>query len=202
MKTYKFNNEDAWLEARLMKITGTRLKDIVTKRGTKDKIGFYELIAERLTIAGEKEMPMSRGRRLEKEAIARFAEETRKDIDDSLVLWTRDDEENIASSPDGVIGEKEAIEIKCLSSARHIETYLAKQVPEEYEMQVIQYFIVNDKLEKLYFVLYDPRFVVSKLQLFTIEVTRAELAEKIQMYHEHQIVTLARVNEIVKALSF
>jgi len=54
MKTIKFENEEEWLEARKGKITGTRLKDLILKRSTKPKLGFYEIIAERIAIPAPK----------------------------------------------------------------------------------------------------------------------------------------------------
>jgi hypothetical protein len=48
---------------------------------------------------------MDRGKRLEDEAIERFAKETGKKVNTDLVLWMRDDDENIAVSPDGSIGK-------------------------------------------------------------------------------------------------
>ena len=55
------------MAAREGKITGSRLKDIIVKRGTGKKIGFYSLIAEKLGIPAEEgETPMERGSRLEK----------------------------------------------------------------------------------------------------------------------------------------
>ena len=95
---------------------------------------------------------------------------------------SRDDDENIAVSPDGFIGTTEAVECKCLSSARHIEALLTRAIPSEYEYQVLQYFIVNDKLEMLNFVCYDPRFMMFvrpgsrkvSLDYFVIGVKRAD----------------------------
>ena len=144
---------------------------------------------------------MDRGVRLEEEAIGRFAEETKKKIDTSLVIWTREDNENIAISPDGFVGEKEAVEAKCLSSARHIEAYLTRKVPSEYEMQAIQYFIVNEKLERLYFSFYDPR-MTGKLQFFFLEIKREEVSEKIDEYLAYQQKTLEEVYRIVNELTF
>ncbi len=86
MKTLKFENQESWLEARKTKITGSRLKDIIVKRGTGQKIGFYELIAERLAIPSDGEDPMERGHRLETEALERFTQETGKEVDGSLVM--------------------------------------------------------------------------------------------------------------------
>lgn len=202
MKTHKFTHEIDWLQARRQKITGTRLKDIVVKRGTKEKIGYYELIAERLCTPADNEQPMERGHRLENEAIELFAKQSKKTVNTDLVLWTRDDNENIALSPDGIISESEAVEIKCLSSARHIEAYLTKSIPEEYQFQALQYFIVNEQLEKLYFVFYDPRFVVDNLKLFWVELTREEIKDDVETYLEYQKATLIKVEEVVNSLSF
>jgi predicted phage-related endonuclease len=210
MKTLKFETRDEWLFGRIGKITGTRLKDIVVKRGTGKKIGYYELIAERLGVPPDGENPMERGARLEAEAIERFIVETGKNVDTSLVIWTRDDNENIAISPDGIVSEEEAVEVKCLSSARHIEALLTNSIPDEYEYQVLQYFIVNENLKTLNVVCYDPRFVAlyastgSKKQLdfFVIEVKRESLTEQITEYLEYERKTLAEVEQIVNQLTF
>lgn len=199
MKTLKFNERSEWLAARRGKITGSRLKDIIVKRGTGYKIGYYELIAERLAVAPDDENQMDRGTRLEPEAIERFKKETGKKVNTDLIIWTRNDNDSIAVSPDGVIGKTEAVEAKCLASARHIEAYLTQAVPDEYQMQTIQYFIVNDSLKTLYLVFYDPR-VLAK-DYFVIEVKRASVEESIKEYLEYQRRTLAEVDEIVNKLT-
>jgi predicted phage-related endonuclease len=207
MKTISFETRDQWLLARQGKITGTRLKDIVVKRGTGKKLAFYELIAERLMVDDStfdgyipNETPMDRGTRLQKYAIDRFTKQTGKKVDESLVLWTREDNESIAISPDGkVIGEEAAVETKCLSSARHIEAFLTNAVPDEYEMQAIQYFIVNDKLETLYFCFYDPRIPCK--DFFFLTLTRADMQAKADEYLTYQRKELAEVDEIVARLS-
>lgn len=197
----KYENEQEWLDARRRKITGTRLKDIVVKRGTERKLAFYELIAERLALPREEgENPMERGKTLETEAIEKFTEETGKKVNTDLVLLTRDDDENIAISPDGYIGEKEAVEVKCLSSARHVEALITEKIPKDYEYQVLQYFIVNDKLEKLYFCFYDPSLTTK--QFFYIEVDRKDKEAEIEEYLEYERKVLEDVNELVNKLSF
>lgn len=203
MRTHKYENREDWFAARRGKVTGSRLKDIIVKRGTARKIGFYELIAERLGIPADGEDPMERGTRLEPEAIERFAKETGKKVDTSLVIWTRDDDESIAISPDGFIGKKvpkEAVEAKCLSSARHIEAWLTKQVPSEYEYQVLQYFIVNDKLEKLHFVFYDPRVLAKDFFFLTVE--RKDVQEQVDEILAYQRQVIADVDDIVNQLTF
>ena len=157
MKTKTYQNKEEWFDARLGKITGSRLKDLIVKRGTGKKIGYYELIAERIALPADNENPMDRGTRLEEEALLKFEEHTGKNVDNSLVIWEREDNEHIAISPDGIINENEAVEVKCLSSARHIEALLTGELPSEYEYQRLQYFIVNENLKTLYWVFYDPR---------------------------------------------
>lgn len=196
----KFENREDWMNARRGKITGSRLKDIIVKRGTGKKIGFYELIAERLGIPANDENAMARGTRLEEEAVARFVKETKKKVNTDLVIWQRDDNESIAISPDGYIGDTEAVECKCLSSARHIEAFLTGQVPDEYKDQALQYFIVNDKLKKLYFVFYDPR-VLAK-DYFTLEIKRKDIQDDITFYLDYQKQILSEVDEIVNKLTF
>ena len=199
MITHKFDDRDSWLVARRGKITGSRLKDIVSKRGGR-KIGFYELIAERLGVPADDENPMDRGTRLESEAMARYTEETGDRVDTSLVIWTRDDDESIAISPDGFKGKTKAVEAKCLASARHIEAYLTKQIPDDYEFQKLQYFIVNDKLKECDWVFYDPRLLA--IPFFIIKVKREEVQEQVDEYLEYQRNTLKEVNDIVNNLTF
>lgn len=200
MRTLKFDDRETWLSARRGKITGSRLKDIVVKRGTGKKIGFYELIAERLGVPADDENAMDRGTRLESEALERFAKETKKKVDSSLVIWTRDEDENIAISPDGIIGKTEAVEAKCLSSARHIEALITQEVPDEYKMQITQYFIVNDSLKTLYMVFYDPRILAK--DFFFLTIKRKDLEKEIEEYLNYQRTTLAEVNAIVNKLTF
>jgi putative phage-type endonuclease len=201
MKTTKFEGRDEWLEARKTKITGSRLKDIVVLRGNEKKIGFWELLAERLQIAdGESDSPMQRGTDLESEAIKAFEEHEGKKVNTDLVIWTRDDNESIAISPDGFIGETEAIECKCLASARHLEAYFTNKVPKDYWFQVLQYFIVNEKLEILHFVMYDPRIPQKPYFKFTID--RAEVAEEVEQYLEYQKKVIEEVNNLANQLSF
>ncbi len=200
MKTLKFSDREEWLAARRGKITGTRLKDIVSLRGNTRKMGFWELIAERLGLPADEENAMDRGTRLEDEAMAEFVKATGKKVKDDLVIWVRDENENIAISPDGVIGKKEAVEIKCLSSARHIEALVTQKIPSEYEMQAIQYFIVNDSLETLYMAFYDPRLLIKPF--FFLTVKREQFAEEIETYRAFEETTLKEVEQIVTDLSF
>ncbi len=205
MITKIYETKEEWLEDRKGRIGGSSLGDIVVKRGTGEKIGFYKIIAERIARPSDGENPMDRGTRLEDEAIEKFKEKTGKEVDTSLVMWTRDDNTAITVSPDGFIGETEAVEVKCLSSEKHIKAYIEKKIPDEYPndytMQVLQYFIVNETLEKLYFVMYDPN-MPENLQLHWIEVTRESVQEDVDFYLNYQREKLERIEEIINELTF
>jgi len=200
-----FDNERDWLEARRGKITGSRLAKLVVKRGTEKKIEFYEMIAERLSKPpepGEITLnPIEHGHFYEAEAISRFEQKTGKEVDRTKCIWSREDNPNIAISPDGVVlgtDNTEAVEAKCLSAANHLKAYLTKQIPSDYEEQKLQYFIVNDKLEKLTFCFLNPRLMAA--DFFTIEFTRADVMAEIEerMIFERQ--TLAEIDSIVDSL--
>ena len=199
MKTETFGDKDSWLEARRGRITGTRLGSLLSKRDKKPLKGFYEVIAERVAIPRDGENVMDRGIRLEEEAVARFVVETGKKVNTDLVIWHRDDDKNIAISPDGFIGKTEAVEVKCLSSAAHIEAWLTKEVPSEYEHQVLQYFIVNDKLKTLFFIFYDPTM---PKDLFWLTVERKGVQERVDEYLELERQVLTQIAEIEQKLTF
>ena len=199
VKIIKFDNEEDWLKSRLTRITGTR--KIMPKRGNTKMIGYYELIAERLARPDDGQDPMERGHELEEEAIMKFEEKTKKIVDKSLTIWTRDDNDSISLSPDGMIREENgAVEVKCLSSAKHIKAFLEQEIPSDYEHQKLQYFVVNEKLETLYWIFYDPRF--KNNSFFYLTFTREELKFEISEYLEFQQETLKEVNDIVNKLSF
>lgn len=192
-------NTPEWLEARRGKITGSRLKDIVVKRGTGKKIGYYEIIAESIGIPATDESAMDRGHRLEDEALQEFTKLTGKKVK-KAGMWVRDDNDRIAISPDGVISATEAIEVKCLSSAKHIQAVLTNEIPDDYEFQKLQYFIVNDKLKKLYFTFYDPR--ITARPLFIIEVNRKDIEQDIETYLEYQKNIIREIEEDIIKLTF
>ncbi len=172
MKLHQFKDRDEWELFRRGKLTGSRVKDLVVKRGTEEKMGYYELIAERLATRPEWENPMMRGQRIEDEAMSRFEKESGKKLNKDLVVWQDEKIKNMAISPDGYVeAEKivEAVEVKCLASSRHIETLLKQSVPKDYEEQVAWYFIINPNLETLYMCFYDPRMAVHDFFYLTVK---------------------------------
>lgn len=199
-KITKFENDTDWLEFRKSKITGTKLKDIVTKRGNGTKIGVYQLIADRLAIEDDED-PMARGHRLEKEAIEHLSNLTGIEFITDLVIMSREDNSNLAWSPDGYSKDlKSAAEVKCLRSALHIQTIIENKIPDEYKEQSIQPFIVCDELETLYFTFYDPRIVSRPLHV--IEVKRADIEKDIKFYREYEDKTQLFIDAWISELAW
>ena len=74
-------------------------------------------------------------------------------------------------SPDGLIGEFEAIEIKCPARKKHMSYILdSNMLVCDYIWQIVQYFVVIEKLEKLYVLSYRPENTIK--QMVVVEVTK------------------------------
>ena len=197
-------NSDAWFDARRGKISGTILGDVYSKRGGR-KIGFYQVIAERLGLDPDDENRMDRGLRLEDEAAELFAAKTGKEPIKAgiCVSWFSDD---VINSPDRLIKNgkskkyTEALEIKCLSPARHLQAVIENKVPSEFESQMVQYFVVNEHLETLYFLFYDPR--VPSVPYHVIEVNYEDVAGKVEFFKTWQLDTLKEIETIIEELTF
>jgi len=201
MKKHKVEQKsDKWLHLRKGKITGTTLKAILGTPKARQE-AMYEIIAERLTVGVESESdyenPMDRGNRLEPEAIAMFELETGKKVE-KVGLCEDDENPMIANSPDGLIGKTESVEVKCMGGKNHIKMWLTNEIPDEYYWQTIQYFVVNEKLKKLYFVGYNPDITVHKLHI--IEIEKKDIAEDIKKAKIAQEEFLAEVNYKLKEI--
>lgn len=234
---------EEWLDARKGKITGSKLKDIVStgsvpkadvieeleklmiphkktatipalmnllpeevrarlEKTIPRKLGFYELLADKIAYATGKENAMERGVELEPEAIEKVAEILDEKIE-TVGLCVHEYIPDIAVSPDGIIRKKgkivEAVEVKCLSTARHLQALIEKRIPDEYHFQVLQYFIVIDTLEVLHFAFYDPRLVGHEVCI--IEVHRDEVKDEVTQYEEYQKKVLEEVNVLAEAFT-
>ncbi len=178
------------------------------KTGT-EPVELWKLVAEYVSYGAEEESPMARGTQLENEnaeiAVAKY---NLKNPRYDCGLWKTDDD-LIGYSPDAAEDAPEptwAIECKSLATAEHLYLILADKfakgelddcleclfpdrlgvyrgidsVAEEHQHQVRQAFVVNPKLERLIYSLYDPRVVVESFKHYTIEVKREEIEEDIE----------------------
>jgi len=171
-----------WHTARAGVITGTRLKAVMGTKTAQETL-LNELLAEQLVGTQEETYrtpDMQRGIDEEHFAIQEYKKQTGTEIKE-FGFCLHDKYEWIGLSPDGFTEDlKHASEVKSPKSKTQVKYLRAKTVPKEYYWQVIQYFLVNEKLETLDFIIYDPRIKLESLQLFQIRVTRKNIEEDIK----------------------
>lgn len=201
-----------WMSFREGKRTGTTIGKIFAKsRKTgemydteKPLITFYQKIAERLAEGtGDDdglESSRERGKDLEEEAIS----EAEQKLGLKLIrgnVWQDADDPNHIESPDAYTKDlKTAVEVKCLSSARHIQAICENTPPQEYMAEYLNYFLVNSKLETLYIFLYDPRFIVEHLCWHAFKLERESIAYEIERMRDIDAEAERKINETVQAL--
>lgn len=200
IKIERYADEEAWLEAREGRITGTRAKSVmVVPKDGGENTEFYKILAEKYALPSTGESPMNRGKRLEVEAVERFETETGKKANKDLVIVSREDDADIAYSPDALIGKTEDVEVKCRNSAYHFEALITQKIPKEYLSQIIQGFVVNDKLRRRYMVFYDPR---CPKDFFYLTVNRKDVEEEVKNYLALERMFLQRIRAMEAKLTF
>lgn len=171
------------------------------------KLEFYAIMAQKLCTTPDGEERMDRGHRLENEASERFATDFKKKLE-VVGCCVSDVDSRIINSPDRLVVPKkageytEAVEVKCLSPGRHLQAIVENVIPDEFFTQKVQYFVVNEKLEKLYFAFYDDRYKHKNLQLHVIEVTRESLGDWPDIMLRYQITQLKDMDAIIERLAF
>lgn len=167
-----------WIAIRWGKVTGSRFHDIIakTKSGyaASRKNYMAELVVERLTPPptednGYKNPAMQHG--IDNEPVARLAYEleTGNTVDEAFFEQYND---NVGASPDGYVGDKGLIEIKCPNTATHLETLRTQEVPKQYFVQMQGQMLCTGR-DWCDFVSYDPR-LPENAQLFIKRVNRDE----------------------------
>lgn len=221
MKIIPVSQEDrrVWLENRRAKITGSVAKSVtpLTRGADKTPAGFWQLVGEMLTIMPDEEKPMDRGHRLENEAIEKLSKKLGKPFNNDPQMWQSETDDAQAVSPDAAeLGSKPtyAAEVKNLNEGKHFK-YLYKArsfegnpidlIPNEagayYKEQTIQYFVVNENLQTVYFALHNPDAIYEEHELVIITITRADVLELISEQDRTQKETLERARSIVKELT-
>jgi putative phage-type endonuclease len=165
-----------WHELRLGIITASRFKDVMSNgRGnapSKTRASYMlQLAAEMLTGLPTESYSneyMEWGTKTEPQARATYELETGNDVDEVAFIKC----DIVGISPDGLIGDKGGIEIKCPKTTTQIETFLKGEVPSVHKAQ-IQGSLWASEREWWDFVSFDPR-IDGEASFFLKRVERDE----------------------------
>lgn len=169
---------EAWFQARLGRITASRLGDVMrkTKWGEstyKERLRL-ELAIERITGKSASNVVMNKamqdGVEREPDARALFEAVTGKEV---ALCGSFDHPEivNTSASPDGLIrGENATLEIKCPTHSTHAKNLLSDTMPKNYIYQV-QWQIDCTESDYAYFASYHPDYP-PELRLKWVKVER------------------------------
>jgi putative phage-type endonuclease len=189
-------HSDEWFAARLGKVTASRIADVVakTKSGYGASRANYraQLVVERLTgVAAESYTNAAMQHGTDTEPQARAAYEWLADR--SVVEVGFIDHPTIAMSgcsPDGLVGADGLVEIKCPSTATHIETLLSETIPDKYVKQM-QWQMACAGRQWCDFVSFDPR-VPDKMRTFIKRVPRDDaLLDELSLEVHHFLAEVA-----------
>lgn len=198
-------NTEEWHQARLGKVTASRIADVCAKIkngdwGASRKNYAAQLVCERLTgtVANSYTSPeMQWGSDHEAEAKAAYEFLT----DSKIVNVGFIPHPTIAMSgcsPDGYIGDEGSIEVKCPNSATHIETLLGGSTPGKYVLQCQWQMACKPTQKWVDYCSFDPRLPPA-MQLFRQRIVRdntkiAELEQIVRVFLDEVDATVFQLN--------
>ena len=198
---------DEWFQARLGKVTASRVADVMakTKTGYSASRDNYmaQLIVERMT--GKPAESFSNAAMewgTAQEPFARAAYEVAQSVMVEEVGFVQHPSiEQAGASPDGLVGDDGLVEIKCPNTATHIETLLSQSVPAKYLPQ-IQWQLACTNRQWCDFVSFDSR-MPEGAQLFIKQVTIdrdyiAQMEQEVNKFLSEVDQKLSQLRSIIK----
>ncbi len=195
---------DEWLRKRLGKITCSKFGDLMGSGRSKDALftaaGYTYLrriVAERFgSWYSVSAKSMDWGNENESKAIAEYANRFEWDVDRTPFQYFAYDDD-IGGTPDGLVGGAGCLEVKCpFDPAVHVNTLLTKEVPSEYEWQVVGHLLVTCR-DWCDFISFDPR-MEGKNRLCVIRVERSEA--RIELLKKRLELAVGVVKEMVERI--
>lgn len=192
---------DAWQEARLGRITASRVYDVIAKTAkglpTAKYMDYaFQLAAERMTGQPTRTFTndaMLWGIEQEAAALDFYSEYFNVTVTDSPFIIHK----NMAycgASPDGIVDNNYLVEIKCPQTNTFLRIKHENQPPENYVAQCQMQMMVTDA-ERVDLFFYDPRIIdpVKQFFVFTIERDDQLIAQL-----ENEIV---QFNDVVSSIT-
>ena len=191
IKVFEPQRSAGWREARLGKVTASRLADLTgrTKTGWSASRGVYmsQLIVERLTgvaLQAPLNAAMRWGVEHERRALAAYSFRTDRDPLETG-FWSHPRIDQSGASPDGLVGFAGLVEVKCPTTPVHLETLEAKAIPAKYLPQMNWQMACTGR-SWCDFVSFDPRLPeplrMYVARLFRNEEVIADLEQQVQTF--------------------
>ena len=184
---------EEWLDMRLGWITASRFKDVIAGgQGKTRKAYMYQLAAEAVSnerIETYSSEYMEWGTAVEPQARSMYEFDNLVDVEE--VSFIKLNQINkIGISPDGLVGDKGGLEIKCPKTTTQIETFLSGKMPSIHKAQVQGSLWVTGR-EWWDFVSFDPR-IDGEARYFCTRIERdeqyiSELEEKCLAFEKELI---------------
>ncbi len=212
-------NSEAWDEFRRPNIGGSDSKNLkpLTRGAMKGLVegtaGFWHFVAGLISQKKDAEDERERGHRLEAENLrltnAKFKLNLTK-----CGVWLSDDSEYIHISPDADDGQDEpldAFEGKSFDPNKHLNIIyfdlLAKEsegynpynsIPNDNQDQVVKYFSIDDKLERLYWSMYNEFIEYEELRHYTIVIERKNVEGLIAAQRANELAAVQKREEVIR----
>lgn len=168
-----------WFAARCARVTASHVKDVMDltkamKPTAKREAYLMQILTERMTGRVEESYvtaAMQWG--IDQEPMARAAYEVATGlVVDTVGFVIHPTIQWAGASPDGLVGERGGLEIKCPTTKTHLEWILGDIVPPEHEWQMLMGMACTGR-DWWDFSSYDPRLPDEHLQLFVRRLHRA-----------------------------
>jgi hypothetical protein len=184
---------DEWLRLRLGKITGTRLKSVLSKKA--DPVLIYEIVAEMVNPVLEDSYVSSEMQRgIDMEPFARRAyQDLSKTKIEEVGFVGHQKLDYSGYSPDGLSKTNGiyniSYEIKCPSTKTHAQYCIEGGVPAKYDSQILSAFFNGDTISDVIFISYDDRCDVKPIYYYKAcreqyEAQLKEASEKVPAFWE------------------
>ena len=184
-------NNEQWYNLRAGRFTASSIKNLLMKESTKGYQDEIKRVAVERTTGipvegGFQSFFMARGKTLEEYARRYYEAETFQVVSEGG-FWTYG--LDMGASPDGLVGDKGLIEIKCVKYNTMVDYLLGGKVPTDYYKQIQHQLLVTDR-EWCDFVGYYPGLRLMIKRVYPDHEMQGDILEAVKE-------AIVKVNEII-----
>lgn len=222
-------NSEAWYDYRRGKIGGSKSQGVKPLSRGKYKglvqgsVGFWKLLAERVSIAKDGESEMERGHRLESLGLQKTNDKFKLNLvwkteEDTTLpgLWVSDTSDDMYISPDAAEAgnnPRYAAEVKAFDTHKHLQVMYEdmqarksdgynpiNSLPTDNVDQAVDYFVINKKCQRVYWTMINDMVALENLEHYVIIIERDHVADRVKELEEVQITVLKELEDLLKGI--